>query len=299
MRQFIKKILLFLLLFFLVDKLFYYFLDKAPKLEYDTRLEKVFNGKMNKDIIILGSSRGADNILAGDIEKQTGMTTYNLSYQGADVTFQYFVLKTFLQFNEKPKKVILSIDNPYEFDIENSLSFRVDRLQVLAKYNYMNNELIRRNEQSLFSKLFCLARSKRDQINFSQKIKTSIIPIDSYGSMPLYKKKNTSAIVFGKAKTSYSIVDENKEKLKAFKQIQELCNKNKIDLIYVFSPNYGEFNYAFYNRFKNEINVKKCMLYDLKNPIYKKSSSYFDESHLLEKTAKVFTKEIITFIQSN
>lgn len=283
----------------MIDKLFYYFLDKVPKLEYDTRLEQVIKGEMDKDIIILGSSRGADNILAGDIEKQTGMTTYNLSYQGADVTFQYFVLKTLLQFNKKPKKVILSIDNPYEFDIENSLSFRVDRLQVLGKYNYMNNELIRINKQSPFSKLIYLARLQWNQINFSQKIKTSKIPIDSYGSMPLYEKKNTSEIVFGKAKKTYSIVDENKEKFEAFKQIQELCNKNKIDLFYVFSPNYGEFNYAFYNRFKNEINIKKCMLYDLKNPIYKKSISYYDESHLLAKTAKVFTKEIVTFIQLN
>lgn len=299
MQKFFKNGLFFLLIFFILDKGFYYFLNKAPKLEYDTRLEQVLRGEMNKDLIILGSSRGSDNILAGEIEKQTGMSTYNLSYQGADVTFQYFVLNTLLQFNEKPKKVILSIDNPYEFDNEKSLVFRFDRLRPLSKYDYISSELIRQKEQNILSKIFYLARLNRDQINFGQKKKISKIPIDAYGSMPLFQKKDSSLLVFAKPKSSYSKLNESKEKLKAFKQIKELCKKHKIELIYAFSPSYGNFNSAFYRRFINEVDVKNIIVYDSLNPIYKKASYYYDESHLLEKGAKVFTKEIIIFIQSN
>lgn len=293
MQQFLKNSLLFLIIFFIIDKGFFYFLAKAPEREYDTRLEQVLQGKMNKDIIILGSSRGADNILAEQIEKATMMKTFNLSYQGSNIMFQYFVLNTLLQFNKKPKRVILSIDNPYEFNIEKSLIFRIDRLLPLAKYNYINNELIAQKEKSLFSKVFCLGRLGREQITFDQKKKTSVIPIDSFGSMPLYQKKDASVLVFAKSKKIYLESNENKEKLLAFKKIQQLCKENSIDLIYVFPPSFGEFNKVFYNRFLKEVNVKNAIVYDSLNPIYKDASYFYDESHLLEKGAKIYTGEII------
>jgi hypothetical protein len=298
MKFFLKNSILFLLVFFLIDKGFYYFLVKAPEREYDTRLEKVFDGKMNKEIIILGSSRGSDNILAGQIEKVLGQKTYNLSYQGSDITYQHFMLNTLLKFNRKPEKVILLIDNPYEFDSKESLSFRIDRLIPLAKYNYFNNELIAQNEKNLFSKIFCLGRLNREQITFNQTKKTSIIPIDSHGSMPLFQKKENSVLLFAKKKKEYFEKKESKQKLVAFKKIQHLCKKNGIELIYVFSPSFMEFDTAFYNRFLKEVDEKNVMVYDSLNPIYKNTDYFYDESHLLEKGAEVYTNEIITFIQS-
>jgi hypothetical protein len=38
------------------------------------------DGKINKDIIFNGSSRGARDIIASQIERETGQTAYNLSY---------------------------------------------------------------------------------------------------------------------------------------------------------------------------------------------------------------------------
>lgn len=175
MKNFIKNSILFLLIFFIVDKGFYYFLFKAPAREYDKRLELVYLGKMNKKIIILGSSRGSDNILAGQIQNATGKSTYNLSYQGCDVTFQYFMLYTLLKFNHKPETVILLVDNPYEFDSLSNLSFRTDRLVPLLKYNYFNDLLISRKEKTLFSKVLYLGRLTKEQITFNQTKKTSII----------------------------------------------------------------------------------------------------------------------------
>lgn len=300
MKQFLKNSLLFLLVFFILEKGFYYFLQQAPKLEYDTRLEQVLEGKMNKQIIVLGSSRGADNILAGQIEKQTGLTTYNLSYPGSDVTFHAFILETLLKYNKAPKKIILAIDNPYEFTEEKSLVFRLDRLYPLSKYNYINQKLIDQKEKNIFSKVFCLARLNKSNFSFKKQEIPVFNPIDSFGSMPFLKKNDKITFDYDNGVNGYSKAIEIEEKVNAFKQIQELCAKNDIDLIYVFSPNFGTFNSAFFNRFQNEVEDKnRIIVYDSLNPIYKNKEYYYDESHLLEKGAKIFTKEIITFIQSN
>ena len=80
MKKFIVKILIFSTVFFLFDRLFYIFLDLSPKQEVDKRLDYVINGNMNKDLIIIGSSRGARDLIAKQIEDSLNISCYNLSY---------------------------------------------------------------------------------------------------------------------------------------------------------------------------------------------------------------------------
>ncbi len=297
MRRFILHSVLFLATFFVVDKMFYFFLHHAPTLEYDTRLEQVLQGKMNKEILILGSSRGANNILAGQIESKTRHSTYNLSYPGSDVRFHYFVLKSVLKYNKKPKMVVLTIDNPHEFVNEKTLNFRFDRLYPLAKYNYITQELIRQKEKNVLSWVFCLARLNRSNFSVSKVAIPLDGKIDAWGSMPFYNRK---ASFIGK-KNSVQLYDrslENTEKIIAFKALQQLCLKNKIQLVYVFPPSYGAFDKQFYKRFLKMVPAHDVMVYNTLNMIYQNEASFHDESHLQQKAAQVFTNEISTFIQN-
>ncbi|MCW2119445.1 hypothetical protein [Flavobacterium sp. 7A] len=298
MKRFLKNSLLFLLVFFVVDKGFYYFLIKAPEREYDTRLEQILEGKINKDIIILGSSRGADNILAGQIEKVTGQSTYNLSYPGSDITFHNFIFKSLLKFNKKPKMIILAIDNPFEFRFESTLVFRLDRLYPLSKYNYINQELILQKQKNLLSKFFCLARINRSNFSFKNIPMSLQNPIDNWGSMPFENKSKNIKINYNYSNKEYDSGTEINTKLEAFRAIQIGCKEKNIDLIYVFAPSFGEFNTAFYNRFLKEVQKKNVMVYDSLNPVYKDPAYFYDESHLLETGAKIYTDEIITFIKN-
>ncbi|NEW78278.1 MAG: hypothetical protein GZ086_02395 [Gelidibacter sp.] len=299
MKKFIKHSVLFFVIFFIAEKSAY-FISNASEREYDKRLEYVINGKMNKDLIILGSSIGASNILAGQIENETGLTAYNLSYPGSNVLFHEFILKSLLKFNNSPKTIILTIDNPSEFIEEKTLKYRSDRLYPLAKYNYINNELINQNEKNFMSKLFCLARLNTSVFKFD-KIKTPIEnPIDSSGSMPFIKKTSTIEMEFLEEVKGYTIKFELKEKLRAFKSIQKLCADNNIQLIFVFSPNYQKFNAAFEKRFQQlMLDENKIMVYDTLNPIYKNKDFYYDVSHLMKNGASIFTAEISTFIKTN
>ena len=148
MKKFLLTLAALLVLFLAFDRLFLFFVYISPSKETDKRLELVLNGKINKDVIILGSSKGARDIIASQLEKEIGKTTYNLAYPGADVQFHEFLLRALLKFNNKPKMVILTVDNPIEVLPDSLITFRLDRLYPLVKYDYVNQELIERDEKN-------------------------------------------------------------------------------------------------------------------------------------------------------
>lgn len=300
MKKFLFRGILFIVLFFIVEKGAYYFLNRAPKLEYDKRLEHVINGKVNKDLIIFGASKGASDIIAGQIEKETEFSCYNLSYPGSNIIFHSFILKSLLRFNEKPKKIILVIDNPHEFVDVPSLNFRLDRLYPLSKYDYINNALIVRNEKNILSKLFCLARLNRSNLKLKEIEVPLQNPIDAFGSMPFICRDEEQDFTYKTHIPNYDVKREIEGKIKAFKGIQRLCESNNIQLLFVFPPHYQAFNYKFKNRFeKLAINDNKVMIYDTLNPIYINKDCFYDASHLTEKGARIFTSEISKFINEN
>lgn len=300
MKKFLLQISLFALVFFIFDKGFYFFLDKAPTLEYDQRLEQVINGKINKDLLVLGSSRGAGNILASQIEKETKFSSYNLSYTGSNVMFQEFVLKSVLKFNKKPKKIILSIDNNQEFVYEKTLNFKFDKLYPLSKYNYINKELIDQKERNILSLAFCLGRlSKKSFLLEKEQVPTKN-PFLACGSMPFIEKLPGYKFEFSQQNEVYDVKKELPEKLKAFQNIQAICKANTIQLIFVFSPNYKQFDTNFEKRFRKlMLPENKILIYNRTNPIYKDQAYYFDALHLMKSGAIIFTSEISTFINQN
>ncbi len=94
MKKFIKTILIFTLIFFIIDKAAYFILVKTSKLQSDKKLEKILEGGMDKELIVLGSSRGIGNLIGEQLENETGLTTYNLSYRGSDIIFQAYIFKS-------------------------------------------------------------------------------------------------------------------------------------------------------------------------------------------------------------
>jgi hypothetical protein len=298
MRLFFKHILLFAVLFFIIEKSAWFLLELAPDRQYDKRLENLINGKINKDLLIIGSSRGAGNILAGQLEKQTGLTSYNLSYQGSNVNFHEFILKTALKFNEKPKKVLLAIDNPTQFVGDISIRYRVDVLQPLTKYNYINKTLVEEKVNNKLSYAFCLARLNKNHFRFKNREAPTINPLDSFGTMPLIKRKNLN-LVYNDNVLAYSKDLEEESRLKAFKNIQSICLENNIELIYVFSPNFKAFNTSFFKRFKELVpNNHKIIVFNQDNKVYRDQDYFYDYAHLLKNGAEIFTSEISDFINA-
>lgn len=300
MKKFIKKGLLFFVFLFIVDKSAILVLNTTQINQYDRRLEYVIEGVINKDLIVLGSSIGASNILAGQIETETGYKSYNLSYPGSNIIFHEFVLKALLKFNKKPKIIILTIDSPFEFIEEETLKFRFDRLYPLSNYNYINTNLVKYHKNIFFSHFFYLARLKKNHIKMNKIEKPIYNPIDSSGSMPFIKNRKIIKIDFLEKIDAYTTINEEPIKLEAIKNIQQICSENKIKLFFVFSPYYKSFNSSFKNRFDALfLPSRNTMVYDTLNPIYQSKDYFFDVSHLSKNGAIIFTSEISKFILSN
>ena len=299
MKLFLKHILVFSVIFFFAEKSIWFILNETPNKEYDKRLEKLLKGQVNKDVIVLGSSKGAGNILAGQLQSKTNFSCYNLSYQGSNVNFHYFILKTLLKYNEAPKYVILNIDDESQFVKTKTLNFRDDALFPLTKYDYVNNELITQKKVSPLARFLLLSRYSSYHSVFRTVFKNKINPLDSFGSMGIISNKS-STHKFEFKKEKYDKILEDSKLLESFKEIQVICDLNDINLLFVFSPRLRAFNDSFYNRFIKMINNEKnIFVYDTLNLIYENPLYYRDSSHLLKNGAEIFTSEISDFINSN
>jgi hypothetical protein len=294
MKKFLIQILVFSLTFFLLEKVFYVFLYVSPTLEKDKRLEYVLDGHLNKDIIILGSSRGARNVIANQIQDSLNISSYNLSYPGSDIEFHEFLLRSLIEYNNKPKVVLLVVDNPYELLPSESIKFRLDRLYPLAKYNYVNNEMIKRGEKSFLSNFLILSRINKMNFDIREKHISSLDTLKDCGSMPISFQRENREFVFKNENPRYDLDDELPVKLMAFNKFQDLCISNNIKLFIVYPPNFKKHNILFENRIKKLSYPKvSSIIYDTTNPVFKDKDYYYDEAHLKTNGAIIFTNDII------
>lgn len=295
MKRFLINILQFGIAFFLVDKILYLFIFISPGLEKDDRLEKLINGEINKEIIIIGSSRGARNLIANEIENKTGKETFNLSYPGSNIEFHEFILKTLLKFNQKPNTIILSIDDPTFLLDDISLEFRYERFYPLIKYNYLVQEMIERGEKNYLAKYFALGRISKSNFNFHEKQFSALDTLTSCGSMPISFSQPEYHFQFDSIPDEYPVLQEDQNRINSYIRFQERCNDENIRLITVFSPNYRAHNLGFENRVRElTLEHNHLYIYDINNSVYQDQSFYYDETHLKNDGAIIFTNEIVT-----
>ncbi len=300
MRSFLLRLTVFGTVFFLLDKLFLLPLFIAPSLEVDDRLEKVLKGELNRDIIVMGSSRGARNIIAGQLEDSLGLTAFNLSYPGSDIEFHEFLLRTLVGHNRPPKLILLALDDPNELLPSEALRFRLDRLYPLGLYDAVNEEMIERRERSLLARYFALSRLSPKNFDPRKRRFSELDTIISCGSMPIsFERKDRDFLTDGQ-NGDYDKSAELPTKVKAFQQFQTRCQSYGIKLLLVFSPNLFEHDRLFEARMR-ELSLPEVRfhVFDRQTPAYHERSYYFDEKHLQTKGAVIFTQEVLKAVRAD
>lgn len=299
MKKFLIQIVLFLLFFFALDKLFLVVRNESPMLEVDKRLERIVTGKINADVLIYGSSRGARSVIAKVFTDSLKVSAYNLSFPGSDITFHEFLLRTTLHVkqNKKPKSVILVIDDSDELKSAKSLKFRLDRMYPLVKYKAIRDELVKRKEKKpIISELLVIHQLNKSNFNFKQRKFTKNDSIMPCGSMPISHQKKTFDKQYKTYDEAYSRQGELIQKVNALKAFRDMCKQYHIQLIVAFPPNFRNVTKGFDKRLEQLLEgYGTVWIYDQHNPIFKNSDYFFDNSHLQTNGSYVYTNELVQF----
>jgi len=295
-KPFVRTLLIILVITFIVDKLFYFSLNHLPKQQYDKRLEKIITGELDKDIIILGSSRAARNILAEEIESKTRISSFNLGFPGSDIDFHSFLLKSLIDAGTKPRIVLLVLD-PVTFK-KSELTFRMDKLYPLMKYDAMNKVVCTRDGKSTFFSKISIAYRVRENfpMNYFRWKPDKFEVVKENGSMPLEGKSELwNPDTFNYSYFSqYDSSDEAEIYQNIINDIVFMCRNNNIKLIYVYPPNFAPFQASFVDRVQNLTSDSiPSIIYDLNDSIYHKVEYFYDGGHLNTAGAKIYTNEII------
>jgi len=97
----------------------------------------------------------------------------------------------------------------------------------------------------------------------------------------------------------YNPGDEMPEKLGAFQHIISICHDHGILPVVVFPPIYPAQGETFQNRIRQVSGEDvRFFTYDKENPVYGNTVYYYDDVHLKENGADIFTGEIIHFINT-
>ena len=302
MKRFVTNCILFFVLFFILEKSLIFLRNRLPDRELDKRLEYIITGKINADIIVMGSSRGARGIVASQLADSLYTTAYNLSYPGSNVYFHEYLLKELLKNgNKKPKLLILAVDDPYEMLKNYSLQFRFDCLYPLVKYKSIRNTLIEQGEKNrILSELFIIHQLSISNFDPRKDKFTYLDTLLNDGSMTISWQSPRFNRSFATENVVYNRNKEEQSKIESFTNIIQMCRNNKIAVLLAFAPNFGKPTIGFKQRMEELAgNNSYVMQYDTTNPVYRDADYYTDVAHLKLNGATVFTTEIATFIKLN
>lgn len=299
MKKFLIRIALFVVFFFVLDKAFIIVRNASPELEVDNRLESIVNGKIQADILIFGSSRGARSVIAKQITDSTGISAYNLAFPGSDVTFHEYLLRLLLETkgNKKPTSIILVVDDSDELKPSKSLKFRFDRMYPLVKYKVIREEMVRRKEKKpLVNELLVLHQMNKSNFLFKQKKFTKNDSIMPCGSMPISHQKKTFNKLYGSVAYEYSRKDELIQKITALRKFVAYCKENSIQLIIAIPPNFRKVTTGFELRMKQILDgYGSVFVYDEQKDEYSNADYFFDNAHLQKTGSIIYTADLINY----
>lgn len=301
MKNFILKCLLFFAVFFILEKALLLIRNTAPERELDKRLEFILNGKINADILVLGSSRGARDIVASQMADSLHTTAYNLSYPGSNILFHEYLLEKLLAFkNKTPKMIVLAVDDPSEVSGNSMINFRLDRLYPLVKYEDVRKTLIEKGEKDKWlSQLFIVHQLGLSNFDIRKKHFDDKDTLLNDGSMPISFRSKKFNKAYGTHYNVYDVKQEDSIKIKSFENFMQLCRHNNIILVLALAPNFSNPTIGFKERMEmfSKQGNSYLMQYDTTKPLYKDINFYYDAGHLTTQGASVFTGEIIQFIR--
>lgn len=312
MRKFLTKFIFFFLSVVIVAISMDYIVTQGLR---KTQFEKfaqwtdLFQGKINADIIISGSSRAWWHYSPKVFEEDTKCSAYNLGMNGSTFHLQYYRYLTYLKYNKKPKVIIQNLD---DFSLQ--------------KYEYIANQeqfLPYVNEETIINPVLTYKTLNKWELQIPfyryigeyNVIRVGLLEffnIKHFSNDNYYKgfegqrKTWSDEEIKGLKSLNKMTVEVDKESIELFETFIKETKQARIKLVLVYSPFYidGQSIYSnhnemllMYRKFAKENNL--LFLDYSKEPISSKKELFFNAMHLNETGAELFSEDLVTKLIEN
>lgn len=304
MSKVLIKISVSFAIFTILSLFFNFVLDngiaKTNLYEYK-KFNDLKNGNIDCDLLIIGSSRARNHYNTEIIDSILKVKTHNIGILASFLDYNLMTLKLYLQFNKKPKAMILDLSiysmqdideirnvNQYVGIIDNENVFKtlVNKSNTIWFYRYIPLFKYVINREALQVAITSIL----DKDESPKTIPNGYSNTDKKFDGPEYNK-----FIESLAKGKETIKCESKRS-NDLKNIIEICKKDNINLFIVFSPSYE----LFFNNISNKEEIIKMyeeiakdnnvIFWDYSNnDICKNVDLFFDCDHLNNKGAKLFS----------
>lgn len=266
----------------------------------------IFEGKVDSDLIIIGSSRAWVHFNPTMITEETGISAYNIGMDGHPFFLQNARYTIFRKYNRKPKLVIVSLETNSFFkrsDLYNSSQFlpylreyKEDLKKPLMKFKGFNKydfdvPLVRYYANvNIFKDLFLGSNSKTIRVKGFQ-------ARDEIWNNDLLEAKQKYESIKVQIDTTT---------LNLFKDFILKNKKENIEVILVYSPEYIEGQEFISNRdsilnmYKKISEEYKIRFIDFsKDSISYKKEYFYNSTHMNKVGANMFTNQLIDSLKIN
>jgi len=313
MKLFLKRFILFVIPFIViaypVDLLLSHLIKDIKQYPGEFEVMKdIYNGTIESDIAIYGSSRAWIQISPEIIQDTLGKTVYNLGLDGHHFWLQYLRHLEYLRHNRKPEIIIISLD-AFSLEIRNDLYAKEQYLP----YMLWNKNIIRYTsryegyhwldyyipffryvgEREVIRQVFANIFSR----NPGKKIRTR-----GYAGM---NKVWNSDFDNAKSKLKVNRIKLKEQSVQLFYQFIDECKNMNIKLVFVCTPEYIEGQQRIHNRAEiismyRDIAKKNGLVFiDYSNDaICLDKSMFYNSLHLNKTGSELMTKKLAGQLKS-
>lgn len=269
----------------------------------------IYNGRINADIVVYGSSRAMVHMDPAIIQDSMSASCYNLGINGHNFWLSYLRHKELLKFNKKPKLIIYSVDvftltkRPDLFNADQFLPYMLNNKDVeLATKDYKGF--------SYYDYHLPLLRYTGKYKTIGGIVKYMIRPTASdSGRYRGYSSQDhawNDDLAKAKRKFSDFRVDMDSTSVNLFDKFIRECKSEGIELVFVYTPEYIEGQEFVKNRseilgtfqhFADKYNLK---FFDYSADSISFDKKYFyNASHLNKDGAELFTSKLVNDLKKN
>ena len=267
----------------------------------------VFDGKVDSQCIILGSSRATQHVDPILLEQRTGVSTYNMGVDAHNVNMHIFRFNEIVKYNPQPRYVIFSVDaftlekRPDLYGKEQFLPYMLcnDEIEEMARdyigFNWYDFHLP-------LIRYIGETKAFTDAANVALGRDKPIL-VKGYNAIDLQWQDDLAK---AKKKMDVYHIEYDDKSVKMFEDFIGKCNENQISLALIYTPEYIE-GQAFTHgrgemiRLFDEMARKNNILFiDYSSDSLSFDKRYFHNSIHLNKTgSELFTGKLAKDLEKN